>query len=119
MIDIIIMIFATLGSVFIFLAALGIVRMPDLYMRISVTTKAASLGVGLVLLSAAIYFAEIGVTTKVLAIVLFIFLTAPIGAHLIGRAAYYIGVPLWKDSLMDNMKGKYSDDEENELSSEE
>ncbi len=118
MTDIIIIVFATLGSVFIFIAALGIVRMPDLYMRISVTTKAASLGVGLVLIGTAVYFSEIAVTTKVLAIVLFVFLTAPVGAHLIGRAAYYIGVPLWKNSVMDQLKDKYKDDENNELSSE-
>jgi multicomponent Na+:H+ antiporter subunit G len=53
------------------------------------------------------YFQEASVTTKVGAIVLFTFLTAPIGAHLIGRAAYILGVPMWKKSVMDDLKGQY------------
>jgi multicomponent Na+:H+ antiporter subunit G len=107
MIEWIIAILATFGAIFILLAAVGLLRMPDLYLRISVTTKAATLGVGLVLIAAAIYFNEMAVTSRVLAIILFVILTAPVGAHLIGRAAYFIGIPLWKKSVMDQLKGMY------------
>lgn len=95
------------GSLFVLLAAIGLVRMPDLYLRVSVTTKAVTLGIGLVLASAAVYFQETSVTTRILAIILFILLTAPVGAHLLSRASYITGVPLWKKSVMDELKGKY------------
>ncbi len=99
--------FSTLGAVFIFLAAVGFLRMPDTYLRISVTTKAVTLGVGLILVAAAIYFDNLSVTSRVLAIILFIILTAPVGAHLIGRASYLLEMPLWKKTKKDELKGKY------------
>ncbi|QED38293.1 monovalent cation/H(+) antiporter subunit G [Antarcticibacterium arcticum] len=108
MTDIIVGIFAFLGTVFVFLAAVGMIRMPDTYLRISVTTKAATLGIGLLMLAGAIYSNDIAITAKVLAIILFILLTAPVSAHLIGRTSYYSGVKLWKDSVMDDLKGKYN-----------
>ncbi|AKP52207.1 monovalent cation/H(+) antiporter subunit G [Cyclobacterium amurskyense] len=98
---------SSLGALFILLAAVGLIRMPDLYLRISVTTKAATLGIGLLLISAAIYFNEIGITSRVLAIITFILLTAPVGAHMIGRASYFSGVKLWSKSKVDDLKGKY------------
>ena len=105
--DIIIITVVSLGTLFILLAAVGLIRMPDLYLRISVTTKAATLGVGLLLLGTALYFKEISITTRAIAIIFFLFLTAPIGAHLIGRASYFIGLPMWKNSVIDELKGKY------------
>ncbi len=105
--DIIVGILATLGTVFVLLAAVGVIRMPDTYLRISVTTKAATLGIGLLLGAAAVYFSDISITSRVLAIILFILLTAPVGAHLIGRASYFIGVKLWKKSVIDDLEGKY------------
>ncbi len=108
MTDIIVGIFAFLGTVFVILAAVGMIRMPDTYLRISVTTKAATLGIGLLMLAGAIYSNEIAITAKVLAIILFILLTAPVSAHLIGRTSYYSGVKLWKNSVMDDLEGKYN-----------
>ncbi len=108
MTDIIVGIFAFLGTVFVFLAAVGMIRMPDTYLRISVTTKAATLGIGLLMLAGAIHSNEIAITAKALAIILFIFLTAPVSAHLIGRTSYYSGVKLWKNSVVDDLKGKYN-----------
>ena len=106
--EIIIYIVVSLGALFILLAGIGLLRMPDLYLRISVTTKAATLGVGLLLLGTALYFSEVSITTRAIAIILFLFLTAPIGAHLIGRASYFIGLPMWKNSVIDELKGKYN-----------
>ena len=107
MTDIFIYILCTAGAIFIFLAAIGVVRMPDLYLRISVTTKAATLGIGLILVAAAIYFQDTSITTRVLAIILFVLLTAPVGAHMLGRASYFTGVKLWDKSVHDDLKGKY------------
>lgn len=105
--DLVIGILASFGALFVLLAGLGIIRMPDLYLRISVTTKAATLGIGLIMFAAGIYFNESSITTRVLAIIFFLFLTAPVGAHLIGRSSYFTGTKLWKKSKMDDLEGKY------------
>jgi len=107
MTEIIIIILSSLGALFILLAAIGVVRMPDLYLRISVTTKAATLGIGLILVAAAYYFNDLSITSRVLAIILFMLLTAPVGAHMLGRASYFTGVKMWKNSEFDDLKGKY------------
>jgi multicomponent Na+:H+ antiporter subunit G len=107
MIDVIIIGLSSLGAIFILLAAIGVVKMPDLYLRISVTTKAATLGIGLMLISAAVYFQEAPITARVLAIILFMLLTAPVGAHMIGRASYFTGIKMWNKSKIDDLEGKY------------
>lgn len=107
MIDIIIIILASFGALFVLLGAVGILRMPDTYLRMAVTTKAATLGVGLLLLAAAFYFDDMATTTRVLAIIVFILLTAPVGAHLMGRASYIAGNKLWEKSVCDDLEGKY------------
>ena len=104
MMDYVIMVIITFGALFVLLAAIGIVRMPDLYLRISVTTKAATLGVGMILIAAALYFGEASITTRALAIVFFLLLTAPVAAHLIGKASYFVGIPLWHRTVIDDLK---------------
>ncbi|MCH7408619.1 monovalent cation/H(+) antiporter subunit G [Belliella sp. DSM 111904] len=107
MTEILVYILSTSGAIFILLAAVGIVKMPDLYLRISVTTKAATLGIGLILLSAAFYFNDNAISARVVAIIIFMLLTAPVGAHMIGRASYFTGVKMWKKSKVDDLKGQY------------
>lgn len=107
MIDLLIAIMSTIGATAILVAAIGINRMPDFFLRLSVTVKAATLGAGLLLFSAAIYFPQVSVTTKAFAIMFFLILTAPVSAHMIGRAAYFIGTPMWDKSVRDDLKGKY------------
>lgn len=116
--DILIMILSTLGCITVLIAAVGIVRMPDFFTRLSVTIKAATLGIGLLLAAAAVFFADISISTKVLAIIFFLFLTAPVAGHMIGRASYFTGTKLWKGSVLDELKGKY-DKETHSLGSEE
>lgn len=116
MIDILIMVIAALGSIFILLAAIGLLRMPDYYLRVSVTTKAATLGIGLIMVAAMLYFNDFAVSSRAIAIIVFIFLTAPVGAHMISRASYIIDTPLWEESVVDDLKGQY-DPETHELKS--
>jgi len=118
MIDIILAILSTIGALSILFAAIGILRMPDFYLRLSVTVKASTLGVGLLLICAAIMFPDVSVTTKAIAIIFFLIITAPIAAHMIGRAAYFTGTPLWKDTIIDELEGMYNE-ETHELESEE
>jgi multicomponent Na+:H+ antiporter subunit G len=93
--------------VFSLLAGVGILRMPDLYTRMSATTKAATLGVGSALLAVAVYFGELGVAARALAAVAFVFLTAPVAAHMIGRASYFVGVPLCSETVINELCGHY------------
>lgn len=103
MTDILIMILSTLGALFILIASIGIYKMPDFYARLSVTIKAATLGVGSILLAAALFFAEFAVTTKAISIIFFLFLTAPVAGYLIGKVAYVNGTKLWKHTIIDEM----------------
>lgn len=105
--DIIIMVLCTVAALVILIAAIGIVRMPDFYLRLSVTIKAATLGTGLLLLAAALFFGDISVNTKAVAIGFFLLLTTPVAGHMISRAAHFIGVKQWKGSVLDELKGKY------------
>ncbi len=85
-----------LGGALCFLAALGVLRMPDVYIRMHSSTKAGTLGVLLVVLSLVFVGADAGVVSKGLAVFAFLLLTAPIGAHLISRAAYRSGLEPWQ-----------------------
>ena len=107
MIEVLIMILTGIGAIAILLASIGILRMPDLNLPLSVTTKAATLGVGLILVSAAFYFQNVGVTSRVIAIIFFITVTAPVSAQLIARASYLIKTKLWKHTVVNELEGMY------------
>lgn len=85
------------------LAAAGLLRMPDVYTRMSATSKASTLAKMCVFLALALDFGELGVTTRALAAVAFVFLTAPLAAHAIGRAAIALGVPLFPGTKVNEM----------------
>ena len=95
-----------LGAFMMFLTGLGIYRMPDIFTRMHAATKASSLGVALLLLAAILIFRDPMVLTKSLVTILFIFLTAPVAAHLLGRAAYARRTALWEHSIVDEARGK-------------
>ena len=106
--DILVMVISTIGALFILVAAVGLVRMPDFYLRLSVTVKAATMGAGFILLAVAIYFTEFSTTTKALSVIFFLFVTAPVSGHMICRAAYISGNKLWKNSIIDDLEGMYN-----------
>ena len=110
MIDILIALCTGTGAVAILLASIGILRMPDLYLRLSVTTKAATLGIGMILVGLAFHFKDVGVTSRALAIIFFSTLTAPVSAQLIGRVAYIIKATMWKHTITDELDGMYDSD---------
>jgi len=85
------------------LSAVGVLRMPDVLTRMSATSKASTLAKMCVFLALAIGFGELGVTTRALAAVAFVFLTAPLAAHAIGRAAVALGVPLFERTTVNEM----------------
>ena len=97
----------TIGTFFMLIAGLGLVRMPDLFLRMSASTKAATLGVGCTLLGVAVYFGDFATFIGAGAIIIFLLLTAPVAAHLVGRAAYQDGVPLWEGTQFDDLRRHY------------
>jgi multicomponent Na+:H+ antiporter subunit G len=108
MIDLICSVLIILGSMFTFVAALGLIRMPDLLMRMHAGTKAGTLGVSLILIAVAIRFMTLAVWTKAIITITFLFITIPIGAHMLGRAAYFINIPLWDRTVVDELRDHYN-----------
>ena len=103
-----------LGSLFSFVAALGMLRLPDTVIRMHAATKAGTLGAGLILIGEAFFYAELGITLRAFAVITFLLLTAPVAAHLIGRAAYYSRVKLWEKTWIDQLAEKFSANRQSE-----
>lgn len=83
-----------LGSFFLLVGAIGLVRLPDFYMRLHAPTKASTLGVGGVLLASLLVgFAQGRAGVAELLITLFVFLTAPVSANLLAQAALHMRLP--------------------------
>ena len=90
------------------LAAIGLLRFPDLPTRMHATTKSGVFATCLIMIAVALYFLQTEVTARVIAIITFILITAPVAAHAIGRAAYFAGVPLWPGTIKDELNDYYS-----------
>lgn len=103
MLDTAIAILLGCGTFFALVAAIGVVRFPDIYMRLSAASKASTLGTSFILAAVALFFSSGAVAGKTVAIIAFTLLTAPVAAHMLGRAAYFSGEPLWKKSVRDEL----------------
>ena len=100
------------GGFFLFVAGLGILRLPDVLIRMHASTKAGTLGVGLVFGAAALYFRNAAETAIAGLTIVFLLVTAPVAAHAIARAAYRMNVSLSDRTHLDEWKGKYGRDGE-------
>jgi multicomponent Na+:H+ antiporter subunit G len=101
MIEIIASVLMIGGTLFMIIATIGILRLPDLYTRMHSISKAGTVGAGLLLMGVAVHFGQLSFTTRAVAVILFILLTAPVASHIIGRAGYLAGVPVWGGSRFD------------------
>ena len=104
MIDILTGLLWIVGSAFAFLAALGVLRMPDVFTRMQASTKASTLGLGCLLLGAALQLADLASVIRLLSIAAFLLLTTPVSAHVIARASYRANVPLWDGTVLDERR---------------
>jgi multicomponent Na+:H+ antiporter subunit G len=93
-----------IGTALMFVSAIGIIRLPDFYLRMSAITKAATLGLFLLLIGLALYFNILSLTIKSVIIIILVLLTNPVGAHAIARAAYMNGTKLWEGNIIDELK---------------
>ncbi|WP_138437124.1 monovalent cation/H(+) antiporter subunit G [Marinobacter shengliensis] len=107
--ELIVAILLLTGASFMILASVGILRLPDLPTRMHASTKAGAMGAMMTMAGVAVYFADVVVFTRAFAIVIFILITAPIAAHVIGRAGYFLGTPLWEGTVKDELKDNYDD----------
>lgn len=107
MVDLAVAVLFVVGALFIFLAAVGLLRMPDLFLRMSCSSKAATLGIIGCVLGAGLHFGALGVAARAIAGALFLLVTVPVAAQVIGRAAYLLGVPLWPGTVADALRGRY------------
>ena len=98
-----------LGSILFLLSAVGIIRMPDVYNRIQVGTKATTLGTILVMIGLALYHPEWSV--KLVIAILFIMLTNPISSHIVARAAHSEGDKMADSTIKDAMEDNDKEDE--------
>ena len=103
MMDWIVAILIVCGAFFAFVAALGVIRLPDYYMRMHAATKAGAFGATLLLVGAAIHFGTLRAVITAIMIIVFFYLTTPIAAHTLAQAAYKKKVPLWSKSGRDRL----------------
>ncbi len=96
---------AVVGALFALLAAVGILRMPDLFTRMHAASKAGTLGACCTVLAAAVYFHQADVAVRAVLTVLFLLLTAPVAAHVIGRGGYIAGAELSPETVIDEFGG--------------
>jgi len=96
-----------LGMMFCLLAAVGILRMPDIYTRMQASTKAGTLGIACIIVAVAIHFQDAIVSLQAALVIAFLFLTAPIASHLIARSIYFYGKRGWETGALDEMADMY------------
>jgi multicomponent Na+:H+ antiporter subunit G len=102
--DVVVAALTVIGGAFMLLAGVGILRMPDVFMRMQAATKAATLGAGCMLLAVSVHFGDLAVVARAALVIAFILLTAPVAAHVIARAAYSVGTPLWGGTIADELR---------------
>jgi multicomponent Na+:H+ antiporter subunit G len=85
-------VFMLAGCALALVAGIGVVRLPDVFARMHAATKPATLGLLLVCIGAAVADATLTDVAKLGLVVVLQFLTAPVGAHMVGRAAYGAGL---------------------------
>ncbi len=91
-IELVLSFFVVLGGSFMLIGSIGLARLPDFYMRLHAPTKATTLGVGSLLIASMIFFSlknSIFSIHEVL-ITIFLFITAPVSAHMMAKAALHL-----------------------------
>ncbi|RTQ88599.1 monovalent cation/H(+) antiporter subunit G [Lysinibacillus telephonicus] len=104
--NILVVFFISVGLLFIVVAALGLIRLPDLYTRAHAASKSSTLGVMCILLGVFFHFwlKEDHFNPSILLGVLFLFITGPVGAHIMTRSSYLAGVKAWPGTVRDDLK---------------
>lgn len=94
-VEVLISLFLLVGASFALIGSIGLIRLPDFYMRLHGPAKATTLGVGGVLIGSMVFFSTRGdgISLHELLVTLFLFITAPVSAHIVAKAALHIKLP--------------------------
>ncbi|WP_437769194.1 monovalent cation/H(+) antiporter subunit G [Sorangium sp. So ce281] len=95
------------GCIFMLLAAVGILRMPDLFTRLQVTSKASVFGMTCIISASALHFYDPAVTTRAIVIIAFVALTMPVATHLLARGGYTTSTPLSPETVVNELAAHY------------
>jgi multicomponent K+:H+ antiporter subunit G len=92
MLEILISLLVLIGAFFTLVGSIGLAKLPDFFTRLHAPTKATTLGVGSILIASTIYFSiKTGeLSLHEILITLFLFITAPISAHLMAKSAIHV-----------------------------
>lgn len=101
MINVVGLVFISIGLFFDFIGCLGLVRLPDVYNRLQASTKCITLGTCSILFGAFLISGLTAAGIKALLCMFFLILTSPVSAHALARGAYKSGVKLWEKSIID------------------
>jgi multicomponent K+:H+ antiporter subunit G len=118
MLDLLLSILILVGATFTLIGSLGLLRLRDFYSRLHAPTKATTLGVGSLLIASAIYFSTRGdgLSLHEVLVTLFLFITAPVGAHLMAKAALHLRLEsqaaLPEEDLLNGESPERSDNEQ-------
>jgi len=107
----IVLILVGLGALFSLIAAIGVLRFRDIYMRMHTATKVPSFVMFLLLVAATVHFGEVGTALVCLFTIVITFVTAPVASHMVSRVAHRLGVYLWEGTACDELA---EDDREGE-----
>ncbi|EWY41396.1 sodium:proton antiporter [Skermanella stibiiresistens SB22] len=95
------------GAAFSLISAIGVLRLPDVLIRMHASSKSGTLGAGMILAAVAVLYGTDQIVARAVAAILFLLLTVPVGAHIIGRAAYVTGTKLWPGTVMDELRADH------------
>ena len=89
-----------IGALLSFLAAVGVLRLPDTLLRMQSSSKASTLGVACLIAGTALQFPEVSVIVRLGALTSFLMLTAPLTAHIVARVTLHRRTPLWEGTIL-------------------
>lgn len=94
-----------LGAIFILIGAIGLVKLPDFYTRLHAPTKATTLGIGSILIASMLLHLsqDRGINIQELVISMFLFITAPVSAYMMAKAAIHRSVPTAENTKNPNI----------------
>ncbi len=91
------------GAAFVLVAAIGVIRLPDLYTRMHAASKAGAVGGGLILLAVALLAYDVAVAIRAVIGVIFLVLTTPLAAHLLARSGHLAGYEPISETVVDDI----------------
>ena len=103
--EVLVCVLMAFGTLAVLVAAIGLLRMPDLFARMQASSKAATLGAILILAASSLFFTDISVAVQTLLIAVFLAITLPVGTHVIARAAHRAGARMADPGARDELVG--------------